>query len=231
MTTIVRAHERGLTKLSWLTSHHSFSFGGYYDPDNTGFGVLRVINDDIIAPGAGFGQHGHENMEIITIPLSGQLRHGDTLSTSSLLVPGQVQLMSAGGGIEHSEWNASAVEPLELFQIWIEPRIPGGMPQYQEIRYISAPETVLVSPDGGNGSLGIKQDAWITILNPQASAWEYRLRGVGTGAYVMCVRGGAHGVWGDILRRDALLCTNMSEISGLCEMGTQLLVIEVPLGV
>lgn len=133
---IVRDHEsRGHTKISWLDSHHTFSFGGFHDPDHMGFGALRVINDDRVVSAGGFGEHGHRDMEIITYVLEGALEHRDSLGTGSVIVPGDVQRMSAGTGITHSEFNASKSEPVHFLQLWIIPDAKGIAPSYEQKRF------------------------------------------------------------------------------------------------
>ncbi len=132
MIQLLRAADRGQTNIGWLTSWHSFSFGDYYDPNNMGFRNLRVINDDIIAPSMGFGMHGHRDMEIMTYLLAGALEHRDSLGNGDVLRPGDVQRMSAGSGIRHSEFNPSDHSPTHLLQIWIEPQRPGGTPSYEQ---------------------------------------------------------------------------------------------------
>lgn len=161
------ADSRGLTETGWLTSWHTFSFGYYRDDRWNGFGALRVINDDIIAAGGGFQPHGHRDMEIVTIILSGALEHKDSLGTGSVITAGEVQRMRAGTGIRHSEFNASADVPVHLLQVWIEPREHGLAPDYAQRRFDGGgPLTLLVSPDGAGGSLTIAQDAHI---------WQVRL--------------------------------------------------------
>ncbi|MBA3710122.1 MAG: pirin family protein [Planctomycetes bacterium] len=162
MITPRRAKDRGHANLGWLDSWHSFSFSQYYDPRFMGFRSLRVINDDRIAPGMGFGTHGHEDMEIITYVLSGALEHKDSMGTGSVLKPGDVQRMSAGTGITHSEFNASKSEPVHLLQIWIEPDAPGVAPRYDEKHFSRAERTsvlrLVASHHGRDGSLSIHQD-------------------------------------------------------------------------
>jgi redox-sensitive bicupin YhaK (pirin superfamily) len=157
-----RADARGRTRLGWLDSWHTFSFGEYYDPRFTGFGDLLVINDDRIAAGGGFPMHGHRDMEILTVVLAGGVAHRDSLGTGSVIRPGEVQLMSAGTGIRHSEYNASDREPLHLLQIWIRPDRAGLTPGYQQAALPAATggaPRLIVSPDGAAGSLVIHQDA------------------------------------------------------------------------
>lgn len=160
-----KANERGHADFGWLNSRHSFSFGQYYDPDHMGFGALRVINDDRVSGGAGFDTHGHKDMEIISYVLEGALAHRDSLGSGSVIRPGDVQVMSAGTGIRHSEFNASKTDPVHFLQIWIIPEKQGLKPAYAEKHF---PETerlgglrLVASPDGRDGSLAIRQDASI----------------------------------------------------------------------
>lgn len=163
MITLRPADARGPTRTDWLESLHSFSFGGYHDPAHMGYGPLRVINEDIIAPGTGFGMHPHRNMEILTWVISGTVAHKDSMGNTAEVTPGDIQLMSAGAGIRHSEFNPSADTPLHLLQIWLLPRESGTAPGYQQ-RALLAGEldgrlALIVSPDGRDGSLRIRQDA------------------------------------------------------------------------
>lgn len=163
MKTIRRADDRGRFKISWLDSRHTFSFGEYYDPRHMGFGTLRVINDDRVAPGGGFGTHGHQNMEIISYVVEGALEHKDSIGTGSVIKPGDVQRMSAGSGIRHSEFNASKAEPVRFLQIWIPPAVANIKPSYEQRSFDPAERRgrlrLLVSPDGADGSVTIHQDA------------------------------------------------------------------------
>lgn len=163
MVTIRKAEERGVTRLGWLDSRHSFSFGRYYDPAQMGFGPLRVINDDRVAPGGGFGTHGHNDMEIITLVLDGALEHRDNIGTGSVIGPGDVQRMSAGSGILHSEFNASKERPVHFLQIWIEPNQQGGAPDYAQENFPAEARrgklVKVVSPTGEEGSVAIRQNA------------------------------------------------------------------------
>ncbi len=166
--TIRRAQERGHADHGWLNSHHSFSFADYYDPAHSGFRSLRVINDDRVAPGRGFGAHPHHDMEIFSYVLEGALAHRDSLGNSRVLQPGQVQLMSAGRGVTHSEFNPSADKLTHFLQIWILPRERGLAPTYTEwhptVEHATAPKVLLISPDGRQGSATIHQDADIYRL-------------------------------------------------------------------
>jgi hypothetical protein len=172
MVTIRKAEERGVTRLGWLDSRHSFSFGRYYDLAQMGFGPLRVINDDRVAPGGGFGTHGHNDMEIITLVLDGALEHRDSLGTGSVIGPGDVQRMSAGSGIMHSEFNASKERPVHFLQIWIEPNETGGAPGYAQEKFPAEARrgklVKVVSPSGEDGSVAIRQNAslYLAALGP-----------------------------------------------------------------
>ena len=162
-----RGNERGTTEIGWLRSHHSFSFGRYYDPNNMGYRSLRVINDDIVEPRRGFGEHGHGNMEIITWVIKGELRHGDSTGTDDVIRPGEVQAMTAGSGIRHSEVNPSATEPVHLIQIWIEPNKQNLAPSYSQKPFEASGRDgkwqAIASPDGREGSLVIHQDAVFSV--------------------------------------------------------------------
>lgn len=159
------ANERGHTQIGWLDSYHTFSFGGYYDPGFTGFGDLRVINDDVVAPGQGFEMHPHNDMEIISIVLKGELEHRDSLGSGSVIKTGEIQKMTAGSGIMHSEFNPSAMEPVHFLQIWIIPNLQGLQPSYEQ-RKIAAEKIknkwgLLASPNAKDGSMQIHQDTYL----------------------------------------------------------------------
>ncbi|AOB26710.1 MULTISPECIES: pirin family protein [Bordetella] len=163
MLTLRRSAERGHANHGWLDTHHTFSFANYYDPAHMGFGPLRVINDDRIAAGRGFGTHGHRDMEIITYVLDGAIAHKDSMGSGSTIRPGDVQRMSAGRGVMHSEFNPQPDAATHMLQIWIEPDVTGIAPEYEEKRFPEADKRgrlrQLVSPDGADGSLRIHQDA------------------------------------------------------------------------
>lgn len=159
------ASARGRVEMGWLDSRHTFSFGHYHDPRWMGFGPLRVINEDRVAPGGGFAPHSHANMEILSVVLSGGLAHRDSTGTDGVIRPGEVQWMSAGHGIQHSEYNASQTEPVHFLQIWIQPDRVNAPPAYAQSFF--DPEArrgrwqLLASPDGGDGSIAIRQQAWL----------------------------------------------------------------------
>ncbi|MEZ6234363.1 MAG: pirin family protein [Phycisphaerales bacterium] len=206
MITIRHAHDRGHSDLGWLDSRHSFSFGEYRDPANMGFRSLRVINDDRVAPGAGFGTHGHRDMEIISIVLEGGLEHRDSMGNGEILRPGEVQVMSAGTGVRHSEFNASKTDPVHFLQVWIMPDRAGHPPRYQQ-RAFPAPDRAgrlvrVAGPrtDGqsagdaadSDGALAINQDAAVYLgslkpgdsarhtLAPGRAAWVHVISGNAT---------------------------------------------------
>jgi redox-sensitive bicupin YhaK (pirin superfamily) len=190
---IRRSEERGHADHGWLDTYHTFSFAGYYDPNFMGFRSLRVINEDRVAPGEGFGTHGHRDMEILTYVLEGSIAHKDSMGHQQVLGPNEIQRMSAGTGIRHSEFNPSDNERLHFFQIWIEPATMGTQPSYEQIRF--DPEEKknklkrLAGPGAANGAARINQDAQVFVaelakdieirhtLGPQRSAWVHVVRG------------------------------------------------------
>jgi hypothetical protein len=165
MIEVRRADERGFADHGWLKSFHSFSFADYYDPAHVEFGPLRVINEDRVAPGAGFGTHAHRDMEIISYVLQGALEHKDSMGNGSVIRPGDVQRMSAGTGVTHSEFNPSRNEGVHFLQIWIQPDQRGIAPEYEEKKYPAAQKRgrlcLIASPDRARGSVLIHQDAWV----------------------------------------------------------------------
>jgi len=165
LLTVRKAQERGHANHGWLDSWHTFSFADYHDPREMGYGPLRVINDDTVQPGAGFGRHGHRDMEIITYVLEGALEHKDSMGNGSIIRPGNVQRMSAGTGVMHSEFNPSRDDPVHFLQIWIEPSVAGAPPSYEEKDFPDADKRgrlrLIASPDGRAGSVSIHQDALV----------------------------------------------------------------------
>ncbi|MDA8107083.1 MAG: pirin family protein [Betaproteobacteria bacterium] len=211
-----RAEERGLADHGWLRSFHSFSFADYHDPAHVGFGALRVINEDRIQPGTGFGTHGHRDMEIISYVLEGALAHRDSMGNGSTIVPGDVQRMSAGRGVMHSEFNHEPHGVTHFLQIWIEPDVRGIAPSYEQKRF--APEEkrgrlcLVASPDGREGSVTINQDAFVyAALLDGAERVTHRLA-PGRRAYLHLARGrlSANGV--PLAAGDALKATQVDEI-------------------
>lgn len=175
MIELRKSADRGHANHGWLDSHHSFSFADYHDPKHVQYSVLRVINEDRVAPGAGFPTHGHRDMEIVTYVLDGALEHKDNLGTGSVIRPGDVQRMSAGTGVRHSEYNASPVEPVHFLQIWIVPKTNGIAPGYEQKHFaptaITGQLVLIASPDGRGGSVTLHQDAsfYVTKLDGPGS--------------------------------------------------------------
>jgi redox-sensitive bicupin YhaK (pirin superfamily) len=194
MIKVRRGNERGRSRTSWLDSHHTFSFNDYYDPDYTGFRSLRVINEDFVAPGAGFGRHGHKDMEILSYVLEGGLQHQDSSGGGGVIRPGEIQFMRAGTGVTHSEMNASKTEPVHFLQIWIVPDRRGLAPTYGQTpfdRGAARRGFVTLASASGDGGLQIQQDAslFVTVLG----AGEKRSREIAPGrhAWVQVTRGKA----------------------------------------
>jgi len=191
--TVLPSSERFHTEAGWLDSHHSFSFADHYDPERLGFRALRVINDDRVQPARGFGSHSHRDMEIITYVLSGELAHKDSMGNGSIIRPGEVQRMSAGTGVVHSEMNPSRTEPVHFLQIWVVPDRSGHEPGYEQKLFPDAERRgklrVVASPDGRDGSVTIHQDALVHAsllergervsysLPPTRHAWVHVARG------------------------------------------------------
>lgn len=193
MVTIKRADERGRTNWAWLDSRHSFSFGEYYDPSAMGFRTLRVINDDRVLPGAGFGAHPHSDMEILSYVIEGSLEHRDSMGNGSIIQPGELQHMRAGSGVVHSEYNPSATEPTHFLQIWIVPGARGLKPAYGQYRFdcdrVASGFVLLASRDGRDASVSLQQDVdlWVTRLDGQVGR-TFDLR-AGRSAWIQVVRG------------------------------------------
>jgi redox-sensitive bicupin YhaK (pirin superfamily) len=195
MITIRRAQDRGHFDHGWLDTHHTFSFASYHDPAHMGFRALRVINDDTVQPGEGFGEHGHRDMEIISYVLSGALAHRDSTGGGGVLRPGEVQRMSAGRGIRHAEFNGSSEEPVHFLQIWLLPDRPGHAPSYEQKAFPEAERRgalrLVASPDGAEGSTTLHQDARVfaTLLSREQTV--DRALASGRHAWVHVARGTA----------------------------------------
>lgn len=193
MMTLRKAQERGHAQRGWLDSYHTFSFADYYDPEEMGFGALRVINDDRIAPGAGFPTHPHRDMEIVTYVLEGELEHKDSMGNGSTIRPGDVQRMTAGTGVAHSEFNPSPQNPVHLLQIWIEPKFTGLKPGYEQKHFdidpAREPVRLIASPDGRDGSVTIHQDANVYALKLDRRAETTLTSDAGHKIYVHVARG------------------------------------------
>ena len=193
MMTVRQAHERGKTQTPWLDSNHTFSFNQYYDPRHTGFRDLLVINEDYVAPGKGFGTHGHQDMEIISYVVEGQLAHKDSTGVSSVIRPGDVQRMSAGTGVRHSEFNPSDTEPTHFLQIWIQPEREGLPPSYEQRTFPEADRRgtlrLVASRDGQDGSVTVHQDVRLYVGTLEAGEELTHRLGDDRHAWVQVVRG------------------------------------------
>lgn len=230
-----KASERGLADHGWLKTAHSFSFANYYNSEKMHFGKLRVLNDDVVAPAKGFGMHPHEDMEIITIPLSGALKHSDNIGNEGVISTGEVQVMSAGSGVLHSEFNASETEPVSLFQIWIFTDEKDHKPRYDQKKF--NPENrknkwqLLVSPDGQNDSLWIHQQAFISVIDfENEGTTTYEAKEAGTGVYFMLIDGEATIEETTLENRDALGVWEIQEpVKISFSQKSKLLAIEVPM--
>ncbi|MFZ3160768.1 MAG: pirin family protein [Rhodoferax sp.] len=193
MITLRPSRERGHADHGWLKSFHSFSFAGYYDPKHMGWGKLRVINEDWIAPGKGFGTHGHRDMEILTYVLQGALAHKDSLGNVKVIPPGDVQRMSAGTGVQHSEFNHAPDDTTHLLQIWIEPNVKGVKPSYEQTTFADSAKQdrlcLVASPDGAQGSVTLHADARLYAGLFDAGQTAALALATGRKAYVHLVRG------------------------------------------
>ncbi|MBD2504444.1 pirin family protein [Anabaena azotica] len=222
---------RGRSQTGWLDSYHTFSFSSFYDPNRMGFRSLRVINDDRIAPGAGFPTHGHRDMEILTYVLSGAVEHKDSLGTGSVIRPGDVQIMSAGTGIQHSEFNHSSTEPLHLLQIWILPDEKGLAPRYEQKAFTPAEKLgqlrLVAAKDGRDGAVTIHQDVdiYASVLQP-GDVVNYRLKG-DRYAWLQIAQGVAT-LNGEQLRAgDGVQINGEEQLQISTEIGTELLLFDL----
>jgi redox-sensitive bicupin YhaK (pirin superfamily) len=224
--------DRGYADHGWLKARHSFSFAGYNRSDRMNFGMIRVLNDDEVAPGMGFGTHPHDNMEIVTIPLEGIIAHRDSMGHEETLSPGEVQAMSAGTGITHSEYNGSKTDVLRLLQLWVIPRERGVIPQYEQKAFRLEPDrfTTLVSPDGRDGSLRISQEAIFSRASLSAGVHlPYEIQIPGNGVYFFVIDGKVT-IDGERLgRRDALGLWDSDGTDLSCQEDADVLCIEVPM--
>jgi len=231
---IIRSSERGNFDHGWLQTSHVFSFADYYNPSRMNFGALRVLNDDYVAPKEGFGMHPHSNMEIITIPLEGSLEHADSTGIKGVIQPDEVQVMSAGTGIRHSEQNA-AIIPVNLLQIWIIPKENNIKPRYDQKHFERDSQIdefqLLVSPDGRNGSLLIHQDAFINRrFTTNKESFIYKMNKEGNGIFIYVIKGGSVIENKELHKRDSGLITNIvGSFEIKAEKNSYLLFIEVPL--
>jgi len=229
-----KAGERGHADHGWLNAHHSFSFANWYDPSKVHFGLLRVLNDDIVAPGKGFGMHPHDNMEIITIILEGTLQHRDNMGNGSIIRPGDVQVMSAGTGVMHSEFNPSQTERTNLFQLWIFPKEDGIKPRYDQ-KTFSLEERknkvqTVVSGFKQNGELYIHQDAALSLSQVEkGKSLKYNIAKPGNGAYIMVISGSVKIADQLLTKRDAIGISETDAVEIKAEEDSELLIIDVPM--
>lgn len=228
------ADSRGYANHGWLKTHHTFSFASYQDRERVHFGMLRVLNDDWVAPNMGFGKHPHDNMEIITIPLAGELQHEDSMGTSSVIRYGEVQVMSAGTGIYHSEFNASKSQPVALLQIWVFPSKDNVTPRYGQ-KMFSVDDRknkfqLVVSPDGEAESNWVNQDTWFSLGNFSAGEkFSYKTHREGHGVYAFIISGQAKIAGQEMHKRDGLGIWETPEIEGEVVEDSEILLIEVPM--
>lgn len=232
---IYRANSRGKADHGWLDSKHTFSFAEYFNPDRMNFGELRVLNDDFILGGGGFPLHPHNNMEIITIVLDGAIEHKDSMGHSEILKHGDIQVMSAGTGIKHSEFNASQNESLNLFQIWIYPETQDVKPRYAQQAYdVSKTKNTfleIVTPDDGKNPLWIHQHAWLCIGNfESAQTVDYSIKRCGNGLFAMVVEGEIEISGQTLADRDAIGIWDIQTVAiSVTKPNTRILLIDVPM--
>ena len=228
------AGERGFASRGWLKSYHSFSFSQFYDENKMNFGLLRVLNDDFVEQGMGFGAHGHDNMEIVSIPLSGALKHNDSTGREKVINQGDVQIMSAGSGIQHSEINNSKTEPVKFLQIWIMPKEKDIEPRYEQKTFLEEDKhnkfLTVVSPEKGGANIWINQDAYFSMANLDANTnLEYQLINKNHGIYVFVLEGEIELADHNLKERDALGIYEVEKVNILAKAETKLLVIEIPM--
>ncbi len=229
MITVRKNYERGVTELAWLHSKHTFSFGDYYDPCYRGVSALRVINDDHVEPGKGFPPHAHQDMEIISYVTDGTIEHKDNLGNIESITAGEIQVLSAGTGITHSEFNVSQTDPLKFLQIWIAPHEIGVTPSYQKYKFAREHGTqLIVSPDGRDGTLRIHQDAFVyrVLLTKNGRAFQEQFDG--RTAYIHVVSG-VMDVEGKILKDgDGAVVQHVGLLKLRTDMGTEALFFDLP---
>lgn len=233
-TVLYKNEERGYANHGWLKSHHTFSFAGYYNPAKINFGMLRVVNDDSVLGGYGFGTHPHDNMEIVSIPLQGAIRHQDSIGTNGVIKTGDVQIMSAGYGIEHSEYNNSKTEELKFLQIWVFPKKKDIEPRYQQLSYDPAKmkNTILevVSPEQKEDTLWINQDAYFSLSElDQNESLNYQVRKPNHGVFVFALEGALELSDLQINRRDAVGVYQTENFELKAKQNSRILFIEVPM--
>lgn len=233
-TVLHTANSRGHANHGWLNAYHSFSFASWFHPDRVQFGMLRVLNDDTIAAGMGFGTHPHDNMEIITIPLEGDLAHKDSMGNSSIIKSGDIQVMSAGTGIQHSEFNPNAEQQTKLFQIWLFPKYRNVEPRYQQITLEPSLQKnnfdQILSPNPDDAGVWIHQDAWFYLSDFEADfTKKLTLKKEGNSFYIMAIEGEIEVNDQKLEKRDALGLWETSEIEIKANTASKFLVMEIPM--
>jgi len=233
-TILHKAATRGLADHGWLKSNHTFSFANYYNPERMHFGTLRVLNDDYVAPGRGFGKHPHDNMEIISIPLAGDLQHEDSMGNTTIIRQGDVQAMSAGTGVAHSEMNANADEPVEFLQIWVFPKSRNITPNYSQITLeadaLDNQLDQIVSPSADDRGVAINQDAWFHLGNLSAGTeLEYTVKKEGNGVYAFILEGDVSVAGQELNKRDGFGVWDTDTLSVSAGSDARVLLMEVPM--
>jgi quercetin 2,3-dioxygenase len=235
-TVLHKAETRGNANHGWLQSRHSFSFANYYNPERMHFGVLRVLNDDIVAPGRGFGTHPHDNMEIISIPLEGDLEHKDSMGNVSVIKNGDIQVMSAGTGITHSEYNKNPDKQVKFLQIWLFPNKKNVKPRYDQLSLKAADRKnkfqQILSPNAGDEGVWIHQNAWFHLADfDKGVSKEYKFKAKGNGLYVFNLKGNIK-VNGQALgARDGFGIWNVEKVSISAEEKAEFLLMEAPMSI
>lgn len=233
-TVLHKADSRGHADHGWLNAYHSFSFASWYNPERVQFGTLRVLNDDTVAAGMGFGEHGHDNMEIITIPLEGDLAHKDSMGNAETIKTGDVQVMSAGTGIRHSEFNPNHDQRTKLFQIWLFPRTKNVTPRYQQITLDESKQknnfAQILSPNADDEGVWIHQDAWFYLANfDKDFSKKLSLKKEGNGFYIMNIEGDIEVNGEKLETRDALGVWDTNELEINANTNSKFLVMEIPM--
>lgn len=232
--TIHKANTRGFADFGWLHSHHTFSFSSYYNPNRMQFGALRVLNDDIVQPAMGFGAHGHENMEIVSIPIIGELAHKDSMGTAKVIYPGEVQIMSAGTGLRHSEYNNSETNIVNFLQIWILPKERGIKPRYDQREFLVSDRMntfqTVVSPEKDSSALWINQDSYFSLANlEKGKSIDYKIKLAGNGAYLFLIDGSVSVDGETFEKRDGVGIAETDSFSITANENAEILLIEVPM--
>ncbi|MES2764278.1 MAG: pirin family protein [Bacteroidota bacterium] len=233
-TTIFTSESRGNADHGWLKSRHTFSFAGYQDRNRMNFGLMRVLNDDIVAPGKGFGAHPHENMEIVSIPLKGTLAHKDSTGVAKEIKTGDVQIMSAGSGITHSEYNYSPEEEVHFLQIWIYPKEKDIQPRYEQKSFekdgFKNSFKTVVSPQKESDAVWINQDTWFSMGNfDEGKTAEYSFKKEGNGAFIFLLKGEAEIDENVLKERDAIGIEDFKNVEMKFLKDSEVLVIDVPM--